>query len=196
MPSACFNRKTVHNGRYTAGPAQGRSFDRAAHQPTASDDSLIKPVLIRVVWPSADQGRRRQQCRLRSTLQRIGRPPPSLRCFWPWPMSLPRARSPRPPKISPPGISCARSYFCVYATCRWSAWEAVTWVTETTFQPKRIAGDKKSEVRQTVRSTARATKPTSQLSVQKIRFCNSGRSRGRVARSRLQRSRQTVERKR
>jgi hypothetical protein len=65
-----------------------------------------------------------------------------------------------------------------------------------TFQPKRIAGDKKSEVRQTVRSTARATKPTSQLSVQKIRFCNSGRSRGRVARSRLQRSRQTVERKR
>jgi hypothetical protein len=28
-------------------------------------------------------------------------------------------------------------------------------VTETTFQPKRIAGDKKSEVRQTVRSTAR-----------------------------------------
>jgi hypothetical protein len=35
-------------------------------------------------------------------------------------------------------------HFCVYARCRWSAWEAVMWVTESTFQPKRIAGDKKS----------------------------------------------------
>jgi len=51
-------------------------------------------------------------------------------------------------------------HFCVYARCRWSAWEAVMRVTETTFQPKRIAGDKK------VRSSANspfdctgATKP-------------------------------------
>jgi hypothetical protein len=71
------------------------------------------------------------------------------------------------------------------------------WVTETTFQPKRIADDKK--VRSSANSLfecAGAAKPN-QLPVQKIRFCNSGdevRSRGRVARSLLERSRQTVER--
>lgn len=37
---------------------------------------------------------------------------------------------------------CAPSF--VWRGCQWSAWEAVMWVTESTFQPKRIAGDKKS----------------------------------------------------